>query len=68
MRRGVRFHWLDFVHACLSQATVENCLVMALVWGVGGTVDEEGRVLFSHCLRGFLKGKQLKARLCWVTK
>ncbi|KAF5834888.1 hypothetical protein DUNSADRAFT_8192 [Dunaliella salina] len=38
------------------QAAVENCLVMALIWGVGGTVDEEGRVLFSQCLRGFLKG------------
>jgi len=38
------------------QAAVENCLVMALIWGVGGTVDEEGRVLFSQCLRGFLQG------------
>lgn len=29
---------------------------MALIWGVGGTVDEDGRVLFSQCLRNFLKG------------
>ena len=48
----------DRVCALVSlQATVENCLVMALIWGVGGTVDEQGRVLFSQCLRGFLKGE-----------
>jgi len=30
---------------------------MALIWGVGGTVDEDGRAMFSQCLRGFLKGE-----------
>jgi len=40
------------------QATIECCLVMALVWGVGGTVDEAGRTLLSSCIKTFIKGRQ----------
>lgn len=30
--------------------------MLALVWGVGGTVDIPGRAAFSKALREFLKG------------
>lgn len=39
------------------QATIENCLIMALIWSVGGTVDEAGRTQFNLSLRSFLKGE-----------
>lgn len=38
--------WLELIHACLSQAAVENCLLRhsSGAWE-GGIVDEEGRAL-----------------------
>ena len=44
------------------EVMAECCLLFALVWTLGGTVDVAGRKLFSSCLRSFLKG-QFKP--CW---
>ena len=41
------------------EVLAECCLVFALVWTLGGTVDVNGRKLFGNCLRGFLKGMNL---------
>ncbi|GFH22696.1 uncharacterized protein HaLaN_20203, partial [Haematococcus lacustris] len=38
-------------------AAVEACLLLALIWSVGGTVDEAGRASFDYHLRRFLKGE-----------
>jgi len=41
---------------------------MAMIWGVGGTVDENGRLLFSQCLRSFLKGVCVCVCVCVLTQ
>lgn len=33
------------MHKTYTQSMIENCLVMALIWGVGDTVDEAGHSL-----------------------
>ncbi len=36
---------------------MEACLLFAMVWAVGGTVDAAGRAAVSTHLRNFLKGE-----------
>eukprot|EP00798_Chlamydomonas_sp_ICE-L_P021154 gene21154-28043_t len=38
-------------------ALAENAFLFSLVWSLGGVIDEAGRVKFSNCLTGFMKGQ-----------